>query len=157
MWIWEVQLYLESYWSSQHRYEELCHGPEQRRFLRILRIVVDIHQAGKGHKTISKEFGLHQFTARKIMHKWRHFNMTVILSWNGWPTKIIPRARCAIHQEVSLNSRVASKELKASIALAIVRVNHMAMPEGYWENRKCNFLTWMKNVALMKDNHCIPP
>jgi len=31
------------------------------------------HQAGKGYKTISKEFGLYKSTVRQTVYKWRKF------------------------------------------------------------------------------------
>ncbi len=55
---------------------------------------VDVaHQAGKGHKTMSKEFGLHKSTVRQIVYKWRKFKTTVTFPKSGPPTKITPKAR----------------------------------------------------------------
>ena len=58
----------------------------------IRRRVVDAHQAGKGYKTISKEFGLHQSTVRQIVYKLKTSNTTVTLPRSGLTTKITPRA-----------------------------------------------------------------
>ncbi len=49
------------------------------------------HQARKGYKTISKEFGFHKFTVRQIVYKWRKFKTTVIFTRNGRPTKSTPK------------------------------------------------------------------
>ncbi len=39
--------------------------------------IIDVaHQARKGYKTISKEFGLHKSTVRQIVYKWRKFKTT---------------------------------------------------------------------------------
>lgn len=50
--------------------------------------VVGAHEAGKGYKIISKEFGLHRSTIRQIVYKWRIFKTTVTLPRSGRPTKI---------------------------------------------------------------------
>lgn len=50
--------------------------------------IVDAHEAGKGYKFISKEFGLHRSTVRQIVYKWRIFKTTVTLPRSGRPTKI---------------------------------------------------------------------
>ncbi len=56
------------------------------------RKTVDVtHQARKGYKTISKEFGLHKSTVRQIVYKWRKFKTTVTFPRSGRPTKIIPK------------------------------------------------------------------
>ena len=84
---------------------------------------VDAHQAGKGYKTISKHFGLHQSTVRQIIYKWRKFSTIVTLPRSGRPAKITPRARRIIFQEVTKNPRVISQGLQAPLALANVSVN----------------------------------
>ena len=58
----------------------------------LRRRVVDAHQAGKGYKTISKEFGLKQLTVRQIVYKLRTSKTTVTLPRRGRPPKITPRA-----------------------------------------------------------------
>ena len=45
----------------------------------LRRRVVDAHQAGKGYKTISKEFGLHQSIVRQIVYKWKTSNTIITL------------------------------------------------------------------------------
>ncbi len=84
--------------------------------------VVVTHQAGKGHKTISKEFGLHKSTVRHIVYKWRKFKTTVTLPKNGSPTKITPKARRLIVCQVAKEPRVTSKQLKAFLTVANVNV-----------------------------------
>uniref|UniRef100_A0AAR2LFJ0 Transposase Tc1-like domain-containing protein n=1 Tax=Pygocentrus nattereri TaxID=42514 RepID=A0AAR2LFJ0_PYGNA len=85
--------------------------------------VVDAHQAGKGYKTISKEFGLYQSIIRQIVYKWRKFKTIVSLPRSGRPTKNTPRARRVIVGEVTKDPRVTSKQLKASLTLANVNVH----------------------------------
>lgn len=88
-----------------------------------LRRVVDANQAGKGYKTIFKEFALHRSTIKQIMYKWRTFYTIVTLPWSGRPTKITPRARCVIVREVTRDHRETSRKLKASLAVAHVNVH----------------------------------
>ncbi len=53
---------------------------------------VDVaHQARKGYKTISKEFGLHKSTVRQTVYKWRKFKTTVTFPRRGRPIKITPK------------------------------------------------------------------
>ncbi len=85
--------------------------------------VVVTHQAGKGHKTISKGFGLHKSTVRHIACKWRKFNTTVTLPKSVSPTKITPKARRLIVCKVAMEPRVTSKQLKAFLTLANVNVH----------------------------------
>ncbi len=49
------------------------------------------HQARKGYKTISKEFGLHKSTVRQTVYKWRIFKTTVTFPRSGRPTTITPK------------------------------------------------------------------
>ncbi len=59
-------------------------GPRKKR--------VDVaHQARKGYKTISKEFGLHKSTVGQIVYKWRKFKTTVAFPRSGRSTKITPK------------------------------------------------------------------
>ncbi|XP_031750312.1 uncharacterized protein LOC116407961 [Xenopus tropicalis] len=85
--------------------------------------VIDAHQAGKGYKTISKELELHRSTVRHIVHKWRQFHTVVSRPRSGRPTKITPKARQVILQEIVKDPGLTSKELKASLALANVNVH----------------------------------
>ncbi|XP_037533695.1 matrix metalloproteinase-20-like [Nematolebias whitei] len=75
----------------------------------LRRRVVDAHQAGKGYKNISKEFGLQQSMVRQqTVFKWKKFKTTVTLHRNGQPTKITPRAR-RIASKVTKDPRTATR------------------------------------------------
>ena len=50
----------------------------------LRRRVVDAHQAGKGYKTISEEFGHHQSTVRQIIYKLKTSNTIFV---NGRPQR----------------------------------------------------------------------
>ncbi len=84
-----------------------------------LRKRVDVaHQARKGYKTISKEFGLHKSTVRQTMYKWRTFKTTVTFPEKWSTNKDHSKAECVC--EVAKVPRVTSKQLKAILTLANV-------------------------------------
>ena len=58
----------------------------------LRRRVVDAHKAGKGYKTISKEFGLHQSTVRQTVYKLKTSDTIVTLPRSGRTTEITARA-----------------------------------------------------------------
>lgn len=84
----------------------------------LTRGAVDVHQARKEYKTMSKEFGLYQFTDKR-----KTFNTIVTLPSSGQPTNIRPRSRSVIVQEVTRDPMVTSRNLKASLAMANVSVH----------------------------------
>lgn len=64
----------------------MCAMPQSKAIsVEHMQEVVDGHQAGKGNKSISKDFGLHQSTVRK-------FNTIITLPRSGSQTKITPRS-----------------------------------------------------------------
>ncbi len=84
---------------------------------------VDVaHQAKKVYKTISKEFRLHKSTVRQIVYKLRKFKTTVTFPRSGRPTKITVIVRVIVC-EVAKVPRVTSKQLKAFLTLANVKVH----------------------------------
>jgi len=52
--------------------------------------VVAAHQSGKGYKVISKQFGVHHSTERKIIQKWKTFKTADNLPKNGRHCEIGP-------------------------------------------------------------------
>ncbi len=85
---------------------------------------VDVaHQAIKGYKTISKEFGLLKSTVRQIVYKWRKFKYRCYLSEKWSTNKDHSKAERVIVCEVAKVPRVASKQLKAFLTLANVNVH----------------------------------
>uniref|UniRef100_A0A3Q2P0U5 Uncharacterized LOC105917185 n=1 Tax=Fundulus heteroclitus TaxID=8078 RepID=A0A3Q2P0U5_FUNHE len=54
---------------------------------------VDLHQAGKGYKFISKTLKIPPSTVRSIIVKWKRFNTVVTLPRSGRPTKANPRRK----------------------------------------------------------------
>jgi len=53
--------------------------------------IVAAHRSGKGYKIISKLFGVHLSTERKIIYKWKTFRTAVNLPRSGRPSKFAPR------------------------------------------------------------------
>ncbi len=85
-----------------------------------LRKRVDVaHQARKGYKTISKEFGLHKSTVRQIVYKWRNSRHCYLPE--KWLTnKDHSKAERVIVCEAAKVPRVTSKQLKAFLTLVNV-------------------------------------
>ena len=61
-------------------------------------------------------------SVRQIVYKLKTSNTIVTLPRSGRPTKITPRARHVIVQEVTRDPRVMSRKLKDSLAVATVNV-----------------------------------
>ncbi len=55
--------------------------------------IVDMCQAGKGYKAISKALGLQRTVVKAIIHKWRKLGIVVNLPWSDRPTKMTPRVQ----------------------------------------------------------------
>ena len=55
----------------------------------------------KSYKTTSEESALHQYSNRKVLHKWRKLKSFVTLPTSGRPTEISPRAKCVITCKVT--------------------------------------------------------
>ncbi|XP_011476103.1 uncharacterized protein LOC105354509 isoform X2 [Oryzias latipes] len=52
--------------------------------------IVEMHQAGKGYKSISKSLDIHLSTVRQIIHKWKRFKTVATLPRSGRPVKNNP-------------------------------------------------------------------
>lgn len=110
-------------WSSQYRCLEMSHGSNKGDFWWHPKVIVDAYQTGKKFtRWFPKEFELHQSSVRQTVYKWRQFN-AITLPRSGQSTKISPSVRHVIFWEVSKNTKITSKELKASLALANVSVH----------------------------------
>uniref|UniRef100_A0A3Q3A0Z3 Sleeping Beauty transposase HTH domain-containing protein n=1 Tax=Kryptolebias marmoratus TaxID=37003 RepID=A0A3Q3A0Z3_KRYMA len=68
---------------------------------------VAAHQSGEGFKTISKQFGVHYFTLRKILHKWKTLKTAASFLRSGCLSKFTPRSNCG-----QRNSRPHLKAVK---------------------------------------------
>lgn len=77
--------------------------------------VVEMHEARKGYKTISKTLDVHVSTVRQIVSKWKQFGTVASLPRSGRPVKMTPRAQRTIINEVKKNPEVSSKDLQKSL------------------------------------------
>ncbi len=91
--------------------------------------ISDMYQSGKGYKAISKALGL-----RAIIYKLRKLGTVVNLLRSGWPTKITPRAKWRLIQEVIKELRTTSKELQASLASIKVSVHESTIRKKLGKN-----------------------
>ena len=86
-------------------------------------IIVDLHKAGKGYKSISKSLDVHQSTVRQIVYKWRKFSTVATLPRSGRPAKMTARAQRRMLNEVKKNPRVSAKDLQKSLEHANISVD----------------------------------
>src|SRR4029434_5034893 len=73
--------------------------------------IVDLHKAGMGYKTISKQLGGKQTTVGAIIRKWQQHQTTVNRALYVSPCKISPRAVSVIIRKVQNNPRTTEGEL----------------------------------------------
>src|SRR4029434_7084960 len=73
--------------------------------------IVDLHKAGMGYKTISKQLGEKQTTIGAIVRKCMQHQTTVNRSSSGATCKISPRAVSVIIRKVQNNPRTTQGEL----------------------------------------------
>uniref|UniRef100_T1E4C8 Transposase n=1 Tax=Crotalus horridus TaxID=35024 RepID=T1E4C8_CROHD len=85
--------------------------------------IVDLHEAGKGYKSISKSLDVHVSTVRQIVYKWRKFSTVTTLPRHGRPVKMTARAQRRMLLEVKKNPRVSAKDLQKDLAHANIFVD----------------------------------
>ncbi|KAJ8356170.1 hypothetical protein SKAU_G00189640 [Synaphobranchus kaupii] len=73
--------------------------------------IVDLHKAGMGYKTISKQLGEKETTVGAIIRKWKKHKMTINRPWSGAPRKILPRGVSMIMRKVRDQPRTTREEL----------------------------------------------
>lgn len=62
--------------------------------------VVELHEAGRGYKLISRRLHLHPSTVRQTVYRWIRFRSVVSLPRSGRPARISPRTQHRIIREV---------------------------------------------------------
>src|SRR4029434_5148721 len=72
---------------------------------------VDLHKAGMGYKTISKQLGEKQTTLGAIIRKWTQHETSVDRARSGAPCKISPRCLSVIIRKVQNNPRTTQGDL----------------------------------------------
>ncbi len=80
--------------------------------------IVDLHKAGMGYKTISKQFGEKVRTVGVIICKWKKHKITVNLPRSGAPCKISPRGVSMIMRTVRDHPRTTREDLVNDIKAA---------------------------------------
>ena len=81
--------------------------------------IVDLHKAGKGYKSISKNLDVHQSMVRQIVYKWRMLSTVATLPRSGHPAKMTARSQHRMLNEIKKNPRVSAKDLQKSLEHAV--------------------------------------
>uniref|UniRef100_A0A8C5Q908 Sleeping Beauty transposase HTH domain-containing protein n=1 Tax=Leptobrachium leishanense TaxID=445787 RepID=A0A8C5Q908_9ANUR len=85
--------------------------------------IVDLHEAEKCYKSISKSLDVHVSTVRQTVYKWIKFSTVATLPRRGRPVKMTERAQRRMLNEVKKNPRVSAKDLQKSLAHANIFVD----------------------------------
>jgi len=64
---------------------------------------------------ISKQFEVHQYTVRNIIHKWKTFKTVANLPRRGHPSKFTPRSDRVMVREIADSPRTTPQTLQASV------------------------------------------
>ncbi len=80
--------------------------------------IVDLHKAGMGYNTITKQLGKKVTTVGAIIHKWKKHKITVYLPRSGAPCKISPRGVSMIMRTVRNQPRTTREDLVNDLKLA---------------------------------------
>ena len=73
--------------------------------------IVELHQAGVGYKTISKQLGVKENTVGAIVRRWKRYKVTNNLPRSGAPRKISSRAVAMLVRKVKDKPRTTREEL----------------------------------------------
>src|SRR4029434_2874383 len=113
--------------------------------------IVDLHNAGIGSKTISKQLGKKQTTIGAIIRKWKQHQTTVNRSRSGAPCKIFPRAVSVIIRKVQNNPRTIQGELVNDLKAAGTTVTKKTIGNTLRRNglKYCS----TRKVPLLKEAH----
>jgi transposase len=84
--------------------------------------IVDLHKAGMGYKTISKQLGEKVSTIGAIIRKWKKDKITVNHPRSGAPRKISPRAAAMTMRTVRNNPKTTREELVNDLKAAGITV-----------------------------------
>ncbi len=114
-------------------------------------IIVDLHMAGMGYRTIGKQLGEKATTVGTIIRKWKKFNMTVNLPRTGAPCKISPRGVSMILRKVKDQHRTTREDLindlkRAGTTVSTVTISNTLHHHGL---KSCS----ARKVPLLKPAH----
>ncbi len=113
--------------------------------------IVDLHKAGMGYRTISKQLGEKATTVGAIIRKWKKFKMTVNLPQIGAPCKISPRGVSIILRKVRDQPRTTREDLindlkRAGTTVSTVTISNTLHRHGL---KSCS----ARKVPLLKLAH----
>ncbi len=109
--------------------------------------IVDLHKAGMGYRTISKQLGDKATTVRAVIRKWKKFKMTVNLPRTGAPCKISPRGVSMIRDQPRTTREDLVNNLKrAGTTFSTVLISNTLHRHGY---KSCS----ARKVPLLKPAH----
>ncbi len=113
--------------------------------------IVDLHKAGMGYKTITKQLGEKVTTVGVIIRKWKKHKITVNVPRSGAPCKISPRGVSMIMRTVRNQPRTTREDLvndlKAAGTIVTKKtIGNTLRREGLKSCRACN-------VPLLKKAH----
>ncbi|KAJ8342658.1 hypothetical protein SKAU_G00325860 [Synaphobranchus kaupii] len=91
--------------------------------------IVDLHKAGMGYKTISKQLGEKDTTVGAIIRKWKKHKMTINRPRSGAPRKILPRGVSMIMRKVRDQPRTTREELVNDLKAAGTTVTKKTIEE----------------------------
>uniref|UniRef100_A0A8C5Q2G5 Transposase n=1 Tax=Leptobrachium leishanense TaxID=445787 RepID=A0A8C5Q2G5_9ANUR len=110
------------YW-FQEALPDVNHASQKRALRRPTIKSTDLHEAGKGYKSISKSLDVHVSMVRQTVYKWRKFSTVATVPRHGRPVKMTARAQHGMLNEVKKNPRVSAKDLQKSLAHANIFVD----------------------------------
>uniref|UniRef100_A0A8C5QE70 Transposase n=1 Tax=Leptobrachium leishanense TaxID=445787 RepID=A0A8C5QE70_9ANUR len=113
--------------------------------------IVDLREAGKGYKSISKSLDVHVSTVRQTVYKWRKFSTVATLPRHGRPVKMTARAQRRMLNEVKKNPRVSAKDLQKSLAHANIFVDTSTIRKTLNKNGVHGRTPFLFNVFLIVD------
>ncbi len=93
------------------RFQTLHHGQDQELSNDVRDKIVDLHKAGIGYKTITKQLGEKVTTVGAINCKWKKHKITVNLPRTGAPWKISPRGVSVIMRTVKIQPSTTREDL----------------------------------------------
>ncbi len=109
--------------------------------------IVDLHKAGMGYRTISKQLGDKATTVGAVIRKWKKFKMTVNLPRTGAPCKISPRGVSMIRDQLRTTQEDLVNDLKrAGTTFSTVLISNTLHRHGF---KSCS----ARKVPVLKPAH----
>ncbi len=114
-------------------------------------IIVDLHKAGMGYRTIGKQLGEKATTFGTFIRKWTKFKMTANLPRTGAPCKISPRGASMILRKVRYQPRTTREDLVNDLKRAGTTVSTVAISNTLHRHglKSCS----TRKVPLLKPAH----